>query len=114
MPVIINIRIKLVLLMVKFELPIDVRGKMQIEFDIQMPDMDYIRDAFQHFREICYNQKNLQKLHERKSTNFIMLVKCATVDCLDSYNSKLNYDRISFNEATQGTLCSITSRTTLS
>ncbi len=42
-----NVRMKIVLLMAKFESLIVVKGKIQVEFDI-----DLIRNAFQHFCEM--------------------------------------------------------------
>jgi hypothetical protein len=48
----INIRIKIVLLMAKFESPIIVKGKMQVEFGIKMLDIDCTIDAFQGFCEM--------------------------------------------------------------
>jgi hypothetical protein len=46
-----NIRIKIVLLMAKFESPIVVKRKLQVEFDKQTPDVDCIRDSFERFCE---------------------------------------------------------------
>jgi len=49
MSVSINIRIKIVLLMAKFESPNIVKGKMRVEFSIKTPDIDCTIDAFQGF-----------------------------------------------------------------
>ena len=38
--------------MAKFESPILVKGKMQVEFDIKTPDIDCTIDAFQGFYEL--------------------------------------------------------------
>ena len=52
MSVLINIRIKIALLMAKFESPIVVKGKMQVEFGIKTPHIDCTIDAFQGFCEM--------------------------------------------------------------
>ena len=52
MSVPINIRIIIVLLMAKFESSIVVKGKMQVEFGITTPNIDYTIDAFQCFCEM--------------------------------------------------------------
>ena len=43
---------QIVLLMVKFQLPIVVKGKMQVEFGIKTPHIDCTIDAFQGFCEM--------------------------------------------------------------
>jgi hypothetical protein len=52
MPVPINIRIRRVLLMAKFESPIVVKGKMQVESGKKTPDIDCTIGAFQGFSEM--------------------------------------------------------------
>ncbi len=47
----INIRIKIVLLIAKFESPIVLRGKMQVEFGIKTPDIGCTIDAFENFAQ---------------------------------------------------------------
>jgi transposase len=47
----INIRIKIVLLMIKFESPIVVKRKLQVEFDKNTPSEVCIKEVFQRFCE---------------------------------------------------------------
>jgi len=48
MSVPIDIRIQIVLLMVKFESPIVVKRKMHVEFGVQTLEVYCVRDTFQH------------------------------------------------------------------
>ena len=71
----INIRIKIGLLMAKFESLIIVKGKMQVEFAIKTPDIDCIIDAFQTFCKMSIVENRQQserpsKITEEKTGEF--------------------------------------------
>ena len=72
-----NIRIKIVLLMVKFQSSTVVQRKLEAEFGENGPEKDWIIAAFQRFCETSTNEKissvqeDLQKLQRKRSTKFI-------------------------------------------
>jgi hypothetical protein len=68
MSVPINIRIKIVLLMAKFESPIVVKGKMQVKFGIKTPRIDCTIDAFQGFCEMSIVVNRQQSERSSKIT----------------------------------------------
>ena len=75
MPLALAIKIKIVLLMGKFESLTIVKRKLQAKFDKQTPSLNCIKDVFERLTEIgtVEDREGLRLLQKRQSKKFVKL-----------------------------------------